>query len=345
MKIASLVFENGTQFEGKSFGYDRSVAGEIAFTTGMVGYPESLTDPSYKGQILVMTYPIIGNYGVPDQMYWESNAVHVAGLVVCNYIDTPSHYASKKTLAEWLKEQKVPALEIKDTRLITQTIRDKGATLAKLQISGKKIPFYDPNVTNLVALVSQKTVTVDGSGRKTVLLVDCGAKANIKRSLLKRKVRVVTVPWNFDFFDMKIQYDGILVSNGPGDPKQIQETIKNVARALEKKIPVFGICLGNQILALAAGGDTYKLKFGHRSHNQPCIMVGTKRCYITSQNHGYAVNTVPKGFRTWFVNGNDGTNEGIIHKNLPFMSVQFHPEARPGPDDTGWLFDYFLKNI
>lgn len=345
MQKTKLIFQDGTTIEGKSFGYESFASGEIAFTTGMVGYPESLTDPSYKGQILVMTYPLIGNYGVPDRRFWESNSIHVSGLIVSNYIDTPSHFQSTKTLSQWLKEEKIPALEINDTRAITQKIRDQGTSLVQIIVGGKIKKFQDPNKTNLVDLVSQKNISEEGSGKKTILLIDCGVKTNIKRSLLKRNVKVITVPWSYDFFDSKLKYDGILISNGPGDPKLVTNTIDLVKKAMVKKIPIFGICLGNQILALAAGGDTYKLKFGHRSHNQPCVLEGEKRCYITSQNHGYAVGKIPKGFRPWFINGNDGTNEGIIHNKLPFMSVQFHPEACPGPEDTGWLFDYFLSKL
>lgn len=342
--IGKLILKDGSVFEGESFGFEQSRSGELVFSTGMVGYPESLTDPSYEGQILVSTYPIIGSYGVPDKKNWESDKIHVSGLIVSQYIDTPSHFQSKMTLGEWLKNEKVPGLVISDTRHLTQKLRDGGAQLAKI-VFEKDINFIDPNLENLVNAVSVKKPLIEGKGKKTVVLIDCGVKRNIVRSLLDRGIRVITVPWNFDIFTLKEKIDGVLVSNGPGDPKMVDTTIETVKKTLAKKIPLLGICLGNQILALAAGGDTYKMKFGHRGQNQPCIMVGTKRCYLTTQNHGFAIGKIPTGFKPWFINANDDTNEGIIHEKLPFMSVQFHPEACPGPTDTSWIFDYFLKKI
>lgn len=341
-----LILEDKTEISGISFGASTSSAGEVVFATGMMGYPESLTDPSYKGQILILTYPLIGNYGVPDKKFWESERIMVSGLIVSTYNDTPSHFQSKKTLAQWFKEENIPLLEIKDTRFLTQKIREKGTMLGKI-IFEKDIPYFDPNLVNLVDQVSiKKSNFIKGSGLKTVLLLDCGAKNNIQRALLKRGVSVLTVPWDFDpFTETSEKFDAIVVSNGPGDPKMATTTIQTIKKALEKKIPLFGICLGNQILALAAGGDTKKLKYGHRSQNQPCRMVGSKRCFITTQNHGFAVSKIPPGFKPWFVNANDLTNEGIIHKTQPFMSVQFHPEATPGPQDADWIFDYFLSKI
>ena len=340
----NLILKDGSIFQGQSFGYEEAKTGELVFSTGMVGYPESLTDPSYEGQILVLTYPIIGNYGVPDKRFWESSRIHAAGLIVNQYIDTPSHFQSKKTLSQWLKEEKIPALEIKDTRLLTQILRDKGAQLAKI-IFKDEINFYDPNKDNLVDRVSIKKIDKAGEGLKTVVLIDCGVKENIKRSLLKRNVRLITVPWDFDIFNLKEKFDGVVVSNGPGDPKMCQATIKTVKKVLEKRVPLLGICLGNQILALASGGDTYKMKFGHRGQNQPCFEVETGRCFITTQNHGFAIGKIPDDFSPWFINANDQTNEGIIHKKYPFMSVQFHPEACPGPTDTEWIFDKFLSYL
>lgn len=352
--FGKLILKDGSEFEGQSFGYEQPRSGELVFSTGMIGYPESLTDPSYEGQILVSTYPIIGSYGVPDKKYWESSRIHVSGLIVSQYIDTPSHFQSKITLGEWLKKEKIPGLVISDTRYLTQKLRDQGAQLSKI-IFDKDISFVDPNLSNLVDNVSTKKVIKNylSYGRgidnkksvKTVVLIDCGAKRNIIRSLVERGVRVITVPWNFDIFSLDEKFDGVIVSNGPGDPKMVDITIETVKKVLAKKIPLLGICLGNQILALAAGGDTYKMKFGHRGQNQPCIMVGTKRCYLTTQNHGFAIGKIPEGFSPWFINANDNTNEGIIHKKYPFMSVQFHPEASPGPVDTGWIFDQFLKKI
>ena len=352
---AKLILKDGEIFDGQSFGYEQPKSGELVFSTGMVGYPESLTDPSYEGQILVATYPIIGSYGVPDKKFWESDRIHVSGLIVSQYIDTPSHFQSKMTLSDWLKKERIPGLVIPDTRYLTQKLRDQGAQLAKI-IFNKDINFVDPNLSNLVDAVSTKEVIKENylnDGRlpdnkkygKTIVLIDCGVKKNITRSLLDRGVRVITVPWNFDIFSLKEKIDAVIVSNGPGDPKMADVTIETIKKVLAKKIPLLGICLGNQILALAAGGDTYKMKFGHRGQNQPCIMVGTKRCYLTTQNHGFAIGKIPEGFSPWFVNANDNTNEGIIHKKYPFMSVQFHPEASPGPTDTEWIFDEFLKKL
>lgn len=344
MNCGKLILEDGSEFEGISFGASISCAGETVFSTGMTGYPESLTDPSYKGQILILTYPLIGNYGVPDKKYWESENVKITGLIVSNYIDTPSHSQSRKTLSRWLKEENIPALEIADTRFLTQKIRTKGTMLGKI-IFTKDVKFYDPNRENLVAQVSTKKVIEWGSGKKKILLIDCGAKRNIVRCLLKRDTNVTIAPWDFDPFSSKIKFDGIIISNGPGNPKMADKAIETVKKALSRKIPILGICLGNQILALAAGGDTQKLKFGHRSQNQPCFLANSSRCYITTQNHGFTVNKIPQDFKAWFTNANDGTNEGIIHKKLPFMSVQFHPEAHPGPTDTEWIFDYFLDRL
>lgn len=339
-----LILENNLSFDGISFGKPQSASGEMVFSTGMVGYPESFTDPSYKGQILILTYPVIGNYGVPERKFWESDKIQIAGLIVSNYIDTPSHFQSKMNLGDWLKKENIPALEIKDTRFIAKILRTKGACLGKIVID-KNVSLHDPNKENLVAQVSTKNIIREGKGERTVILIDLGAKKNIARSLVKRNVKVITVPWNLDPFEEKLNFDAIVISNGPGDPKMAKETIAIVQKALSKKVPILGICLGNQILALAGGGDTKKLKFGHRSQNQPCRLLGSDRCYITTQNHGFAVSKIPKDFREWFINANDNTNEGIIHKSLPFMSVQFHPEATPGPYDTQWIFDYFLKKV
>lgn len=344
MKKGLLTLQEGLTFEGISFGYEDASAGEVVFATGMVGYPQAITDPSFEGQILVMTYPLIGNYGVPDNILWESERIHIKGLIVSDYNEIPSHYESAQTLSSWLQKEKIPGLIIKDTRFLAQHIRDKGVQLGKI-IFEKDIQFYDPNVENLVAKVSQKKVTRQGKGKKKIVLIDCGAKKNIQRCLVKRNVEVITVPWDYDIFKGKLSFDGLLISNGPGDPKMADKTITTIKKALEKKIPTLGICLGNQLLCLAAGGDTYKLKFGHRSQNQPCLLENSEKCFITTQNHGFAIGKVPKGFKSWFVNANDGTNEGIIHEKYPFMSVQFHPEATPGPVDTEWIFDYFLEKI
>ena len=348
--MAKLVLKNGKEFEGRSFGHEGSVAGEVVFATGMTGYPEALTDPSFAGQILVLTYPLIGNYGVPEKKFWESEKLQISGLIVSNYIDTPSHHQSKITLSQWFKKEKVPALEIKDTRLITQILREQGTMLGKI-IYKNNVSDFDPNKINIVGEVSVKKVLrekPEGLDRnKKVVIIDCGAKRNIAECFHKRGVSTITVPWDFDPFasDVDFKFDALFISNGPGDPKKADKTIATIKKALARKIPTLGICLGNQLLALAAGGDTKKLKYGHRSQNQPCLLSKSNRCYITTQNHGFAISELPKGFNPWFVNANDNTIEGIIHEKLPFMAVQFHPEAHPGPKDTEWIFDYFLERI
>ena len=349
---ARLELEDGSVFHGFSFAACKSVAGEVVFNTSMVGYPESLTDPSYYGQILVLTYPLIGNYGVPDseiidglEKYFESSRVQILGLVVSEYSFEYSHWNAKRSLAQWLIEHEVPALYGIDTRRLTKMLRDEGTMLGRILFFTEEMNFYDPNKSNLVEKVSISQPKEYGAGDNKVILVDCGAKDNIVRCLVKRGAKVKRVSWDYDFTEE--DYDGVVISNGPGDPKMCVKTINTVRKALELTKPVFGICLGNQVLALAAGADTYKLKFGHRSQNQPCVEVGSKRCYITSQNHGFAVDgrTLPSGWEPWFVNANDGTNEGIRHISKPFMSVQFHPEATPGPVDTEILFDEFKRML
>ncbi|NIR51212.1 glutamine-hydrolyzing carbamoyl-phosphate synthase small subunit [candidate division KSB1 bacterium] len=351
--IAKLVLEDGSVFAGQAFGSPTSTAGEVVFNTGMVGYPESFTDPSYEGQILILTYPLIGNYGVPPlgemdgQLVraFESQRIHIAGLVVSEHSKNFSHWTGKTDLHSWLEDNRIPGISGVDTRWLTQKLREKGCMLGKIVVEQQDVDFIDPNLENLVARVSPSEPIEYGDGAKKVLLINCGCKLNIVRSLLKRDVTVRVVPWDWDI--SKEQYDGILISNGPGDPKMCETTVERVRKALEYDTPAFGICLGSQVLALAAGADTYKLKYGHRSQNQPCVLVGSKRCYITSQNHGYAVDekSLPPDWDPWFFNANDGTNEGIRHRNKPFISVQFHPEASPGPLDTGYLFDQFIEML
>lgn len=351
---AKLVLEDGSYYHGTSFGSSASVAGEVVFNTGMVGYPECFTDPSYTGQILILTYPLIGNYGVPDHHNgtsplnneFESEKVQISGLVVSEVSKDFSHWGGHSNLSDWLKASNVPAICDIDTRHLTQKLREHGSMLGKILVEDHvDLDFVDPNRENLIAQVSPKKPQEFGDGKKTVLLLNCGCKFNIIRSLLKRGVAVKSVPWNWELSQEK--YDGLVISNGPGDPKTCQESIHHIRKALQNAVPIFGICMGSQLLALAAGADTYKLKFGHRSQNQPCIQVGSKRCFITSQNHGYAVDerTLPEGWEPWFFNANDGTNEGIRHRSKPFMSVQFHPEASPGPVDTGFLFDEFVEML
>lgn len=346
---AVLLLEDGTRYEGLSFGSDRSMAGEVVFNTAMTGYTESLTDPSYKGQILVSTYPMIGNYGIPGDHetdnipdFYESNRIHVQGLVVDDYSFEYSHWNAAKSLSDWLKEYDIPGICGIDTRSLTKRLREKGSMLGKIIINDNIPTDYDPNKDNLVAQVSCKEVSEYGDGEKTVVLVDCGVKNNIIRCFTKRGVKVIRVPWDYDFSSLK--YDGLFISNGPGDPKMCVATIDNLRKALQQDKPIYGICLGNQLLALAAGFDTYKLKYGHRSHNQPVLREGTDRCYITSQNHGFAIDTktISGDWSAWFVNVNDGTCEGIRHKTKPIFSTQFHPEACGGPVDTEFLFDEFV---
>lgn len=347
-----LLLKDGSVFEGRVFGFPKAAAGEVVFNTGMVGYPETLTDPSYKGQILALTYPLIGNYGVPANQIvnnldvaFESDRIQIAGLVVSEESLNYNHWNAAKSLTRWLYEQKVPALSGIDTRALTKRLREKGTMLGKIHIGEEDIEFHDPNKENLISLVSVQEPVVYRGGKTRVVVIDCGCKNSIIQSLVARDVTVIRVPWDYNFLGEG--FDGVLISNGPGDPKMCSETIAYVRRAMEKDCPIFGICLGHQILALAAGGNTYKLKFGHRSQNQPCIEIGVRRCYITSQNHGYAVDiqTLPAGWDPWFINANDGTNEGMRHCSRPFMSVQFHPEATPGPVDTNFLFDEFLRML
>lgn len=373
MSQLKLILRDGTEVTGESFGYypeshkfeqlkDWHVDGEVVFNTGMVGYPESLTDPSYCGQILVLTYPLIGNYGVPllsekndlsDLL--ESNQIHVRGLIVSEYCKEHSHWQASRSLSDWLKKHKIPAIQGIDTRALTQKLREHGVMLGKITHAEahfhKGMKFSDPNETNLVAEVSCKEKKVykpKGKPLATVAAYDCGMKHNIIRSFLRRGVKVIRLPWDYDIKKLKGDWDALFVSNGPGDPKMADKTIESMRYGmLETKKPVFGICLGTQLMALATGGNTYKLKYGHRSANQPCVDSDTKKCYITSQNHGFAVDesSLPKEWEIWFRNANDGTIEGIKHKNRPWFSVQFHPDASPGPEDTAYLFDYFLKRI
>lgn len=352
MEKAVLTLEDGTQFNGISFGAEKSISGEVVFNTGMVGYYESLSDPSYRGQILVFTYPLIGNYGVPSRKsehnlleYFESDYIHPSALIVSDYSNSRDHWNAEKTLSTWLKENDVPALSGIDTRALTKRLREKGTMLGKITFR-QETEFDDPNKKNLIREVSiRQPISYNEEGNTRIIVIDCGVKYNILRSLIKRNCHVIRVPCAYDFFHLS--FDGVVISNGPGNPKMCKETIALVKKCLEKGMPTFGICLGNQIMALAVGANTYKLKYGHRSQNQPCLEVGTQRCYITSQNHGFAVETktLPQDWEAWFVNINDNTNEGIKHTSKSFMAVQFHPEHSPGPVDTEFLFDTFLRTL
>ena len=351
---ATLILEDGTRFEGLSFGHPSASAGEVVFNTAMTGYPESLTDPSYEGQILVTTYPILGNYGVPPRAekddvsaYYESDHIHCRGIIAQDYSWEHSHWQADRSLHDWLNEEGIPGIYGIDTRALTKHLREKGSMLGKIIIEGDKtedeVDFYDPNTENLVGKVSCTEVEEHGSGDKTVVLVDCGTKHNIIRCLTRRGVKVVRVPWDYDFTQMP--YDGLFISNGPGNPDMADKTVENIRKAIEIGKPICGICMGNQLLSKAAGAKTYKLKYGHRSHNQPVRLVGTNTCFVTSQNHGFAVDssTLSDEWEPMFVNMNDGTNEGIRHKTKPFFSAQFHPEASSGPKDTEFIFDEFVK--
>lgn len=356
-----LILEDGTTFEGASFGAAEAVAGEVVFNTGMAGYVETLTDPSYRGQILVMTYPLVGNYGVPaprpdgslDEPF-ESDRIQVQGLVVQNYVDDFSHHAADRSLGEWLRAEGVPALTGIDTRALTRHLRAAGTMKGTLVpgpahgACGSRAPRAVDMRSEVFRLVAPADVTRHGAGSTSILLVDCGAKDNIVRSLVRRNVRVVRVPWHHDLIPHYELADGVLIGNGPGDPNDLDDLVVQVRAMLDAgRKPVMGICLGNQVLARAAGATTYKLPYGHRGVNQPVQDLITRRCFITSQNHGYAVadDSLPEDWEPWFVNINDGSNEGIRHKHRPFFSVQFHPEARPGPEDTGYLFDEFIRAV
>jgi carbamoyl-phosphate synthase small subunit len=347
-----LILKDETVFEGKVFGFPKSIAGEVVFNTGMVGYPETLTDPSYCGQILVLTYPLIGNYGISKydkkniiSPLFESEKIQISGLIVSEESGLYSHWNADKCLADWLKEFEVPALQGIDTRKLTRLLREHGTMPGKIELSGSEIDYYNPDEDDLMAKVTTGRVEKIGTGRKKVLLIDCGCKNSIIKNLMRDDVTIIKAPYNHDF--EKEEFDGILISNGPGNPEVYKELIIKVAKLLERKIPMLGICMGHQIISLAAGAKTYKLKYGHRSQNQPVKEVRGTKCFVTSQNHSFAVdtNTLPEGWFPWFENLNDGTNEGLKHRWLPFRTVQFHPEAAPGPIDTTFIFEEFLSEI
>lgn len=358
MRKVTLQLSDGTEFHGKSFGYEQPVAGEVVFNTAMMGYPESLTDPSYAGQLLTMTFPLVGNYGVPPFTFnkqtglpdfMESDRIYASALIVSDYSEQYSHWNAVESLGEWLQREKVPGITGIDTRELTKVLREHGVMMGKILFDDEpnNVPEADYEGVNFVDRVSVKEIVRynEGAGRK-VVLVDCGVKANIIRELIQRGVEVVRVPWNYDYTDM--EFDGLFLANGPGDPDMCSEAVEIIRKQMSRsRKPICGICMGNQLLSKAAGATIYKLKYGHRGHNQPVRMVGTEKCFITSQNHGYAVDarTLDKDWEELFINMNDASNEGIRHKENPWFSSQFHPEACSGPVDTEFMFDKFVETL
>lgn len=352
----TLRLEDGTEFHGTSFGYEKPVAGEVVFNTAMMGYPESLTDPSYAGQLMTLTFPLVGNYGVPPftfeenglPTFMESEKIHVRAIIVSDYSREFSHWNGVETLADWLKREQVPGITGIDTRQLTKVLREHGVMMGKILFDDMpdEVPEADYAGVNFVDQVSCREVIKYNEGAdKKVVLVDCGVKANILRCLIRRGVEVIRVPWNYDFNEL--EFDGLFLANGPGDPETCEVTVQNIRRFLANPVvrPCMGICMGNQLLSKAAGARIYKLKYGHRSHNQPVRKVGAETCFITSQNHGFAVDSssLPADWEPMFVNMNDGSNEGVRHKKNPWFSAQFHPEACSGPVDTEYMFDDFVK--
>jgi carbamoyl-phosphate synthase, small subunit len=357
MRNVTLVLQDGTKFHGKSFGYDAPVAGEVVFNTAMMGYPESLTDPSYAGQLVTLTFPLVGNYGVPPftftadglPTFMESDHIHASAVIVSDYSEQYSHWNAHESLADWLKREHVPGITGIDTRELTKVLREHGVMMGQIIFDDEpdNIPQAQYEGVNFVDRVSCKDIIKynEGAGKR-VVLVDCGVKANIIRNLIERGLEVVRVPWNYDYTGM--EFDGLFLGNGPGDPDLCQEAVNILRQQMNKsRKPICGICMGNQLMAKAGGANIYKLKYGHRSHNQPVRMVGTDKCYVTSQNHGYAVDasTLDKDWSELFVNMNDGSNEGVRHNTNPWFTSQFHPEACSGPVDTLFMFDLFVEKL
>ena len=357
MRDVTLVLSDGTKFHGKSFGSEKPVAGEVVFNTAMMGYPESLTDPSYAGQLMTLTYPLVGNYGVPPfsiennglATFMESDKIYASAIIVSDYSEQYSHWNATESLADWLKREGVPGITGIDTRELTKVLREHGVMMGQIIFDDEpdNIPTAEYEGINWVDKVSCKDIIRynEGAGRK-VVLVDCGVKNNIIRCLVNRGVEVIRVPWNYDYTNM--EFDGLFLANGPGDPDMCVDAVEILKKQMSaSRKPICGICMGNQLLGKAGGATIYKLKYGHRSHNQPVREVGTNRCYVTSQNHGYAVDAATLGndWRELFVNMNDGSNEGIRHLSLPWFSSQFHPEACSGPVDTEFMFDRFIETL
>ncbi|HSH31429.1 MAG TPA: glutamine-hydrolyzing carbamoyl-phosphate synthase small subunit [Candidatus Saccharimonadales bacterium] len=347
MQASGLCLADGTTFAGFSPAWQTGAyTGEVVFNTGMTGYVESLTDPSYAGQILTFTYPLIGNYGVGSTDTWESPKIHARGVVLGEVCRNFSHAASDRSLLRWFRQQRVPLITGVDTRALTKTLRTHGTMPGVIAADpAYRLPAPSPAVGWVAQVSSPEPVIYNASASKTVILVDCGLKANILRSLVALPIKVKRVPYDYDYTGES--FDGVVVSNGPGDPADCPETAAILAKAMRLGKPVFGICLGAQLLALAAGAKTYKLPYGHRGHNQPCIDPISKRCYVTSQNHGYAIDeaTLPSDWYVSYRNLNDGSVEGIAHRSRPFRAVQFHPEASPGPTDTSDMFESFYRSL
>jgi len=330
-----------TSFRGLAPAGQAVGVGEVVFNTGMTGYVETLTDPSYADQILVFTYPLIGNYGVMDASTWESAKIHLKGVVMSELCQGWSHEGAVESLFAWLQAQGVPFITDVDTRSLTKYLRTRGTMMGAIS------PSWQADFATLTAKTPQVSISrpeiYNPKHTKTLIVVDCGMKDNILRSLMQLPLRIKRVPMDYDY--TAEDYDGVFISNGPGDPEDYTQTIAITKKALAKGKPVFGICLGNQLMGLAAGAKTYKLPFGHRGHNQPCIDLADQKCYITSQNHGYAIDekSLPAGWRVSYRNLNDQSIEGIAHQDKPFFAVQFHPEASPGPTDSAWLFERFYS--
>ncbi|KAA8647633.1 hypothetical protein EYZ11_003239 [Aspergillus tanneri] len=360
---ATFTIRDGPIFHGKSFGARTNISGEAVFTTSLVGYPESLTDPSYRGQILVFTQPLIGNYGVPSAekdtngllKYFESPNLQAAGVVVADVAEQYSHWTAVQSLGEWCTREGVPAISGVDTRAIVTYLREQGSSLARITVgeeydADQDEAFVDPEQIHLVRQVSTKApFHVSAADPQChVAVIDCGVKENILRSLVNRGASITVFPFDYPIHKVAHHFDGVFISNGPGDPTHCQATTYHLRRLMEtSQVPIFGICLGHQLLALAAGARTIKLKYGNRAHNIPALDLSTGRCHITSQNHGYAVDTttLPSDWKPYFVNLNDSSNEGMIHKSRPIFSTQFHPEAKGGPLDSSYLFDIYLDSV
>lgn len=343
---SKLILSSGESFPGLSPKWQQdNFFGEVVFTTGMTGYVESLTDPSYAGQILVFTYPLIGNYGVPDKSLWESEKIQASGVVIGTAACSSDHWNAKQGFLEWLESEEIPLIANVDTRALTKVLRKNGVALGAITKRNSLDAFSDPNRTDLIGTVTCKERKVIKQGTKRILAVDCGMKENIVRSLCKYPIEIIRVPYDADY--SKEEFDGLFISNGPGDPAKAKTTIDVLKKALSRKKPTFGICLGAQLMALAIGGKTYKLKFGHRGQNHPCLDIKENKAILTSQNHGYAIDrtSLPSDWETTFISLNDNSVEGISHKSLPFFAVQFHPESHPGPTDGSYLFDQFIEML